>query len=72
MKVIRKVSMKNKDMGEERIFYKGWSYMAWVKERYLNRCLSGKWIISEKILIMRIPGRGISYGKGTKADVGWF
>lgn len=42
MKVIRKVSMKNKDMGEERIFYKGWSYMAWVKERYLNRCLSGK------------------------------
>lgn len=31
MKVIRKVSMKNKDMGEERIFYKGWSYMAWVE-----------------------------------------
>lgn len=62
--------MKNKDMEEKRTFYKGWSYMACLKERYLNKGLNVKWIIGAKILIMRNPGRGVSYGKGTKADVG--
>lgn len=61
--------MKNKDLGEERLFYKGWSDIARLKKRYLNRSLKDKLIINAKILIKRISGRVISYGKITKADV---
>lgn len=42
MKAIKKVSVRNKDMEEERIFYKEWSYMACIKKRHLNRYLKDK------------------------------